>query len=215
MPSGPFPVTSNGCLEHKAKTNGATWPPFSRQFYLTGGKTLPPWLTKKPPTNSAVHLPASPALPHLLLSKERRQVHHLSPRQVSVFGVNCLKKKGRETLQETKENIRGAERRGWHLVLWVDVSHVALCGRTPTHQAEPGVRAAPECGQDGHVSSGGRTLWRHFLSQEHRLAGEETSASRGWGYPAGRGSPGGGLGRGLVLGEGREISIKPEMNLKF
>lgn len=130
MLSGPFPVTSNGYLEHKARTNRVTWPPFSRQFYLIGGKTLPPWLTKKPPTNSAVHLPASPALPHLLLSRERRQVHHLPPRQVSVFGVNCLKKKGRESLQETKENTRGAERRGWHLVLWVDVSLVALCGRT-------------------------------------------------------------------------------------
>lgn len=54
-----------------------------------------------------------------------------------------------------------------------------------------------------------------FPSQGDRLPGEETPAMRDWGSSAGTGSAGGRLGRGLVLGEGKEISIKPELSLKF
>lgn len=81
-----FPVISHVCLGHKAKANGVTWSPFLRQLFLHGGQTLPPWLTKTRPTDSAVYLTGTPALPHRLRSRERRKVHHFSPRQISLLG---------------------------------------------------------------------------------------------------------------------------------
>ena len=54
--------------------------------------------------------------------------------------------------------------------------------------------------------------------QPRGWAGRRDLGKQRLGYPAGRGSAGGaggGLGRGPVLGEGKEVSIKPKMNVKF
>lgn len=78
---------------------------------------------------------------------------------------------------------------------------------TPPTRQSMACGAAPG-GEDGHIS----TLWRRSPAKS---TGKETAALGGWGYPDWRGSPGGRLGRGLALGEGRAISIKPEMSLKL